>query len=120
MCSFQCSLRFHHHFTLFQDTSRRYENKAGSFITGIDVTSKVIFMLWLFNILKIQKHMMLPNKIWRTRSFSASSQNCTSSRLVAHGLHKRSLRCQSEKFSGASSPVFYECSEKQIHTLVYI
>lgn len=26
---------------LFQDTSRRYENKAGSFITGIDVTSKV-------------------------------------------------------------------------------
>uniref|UniRef100_A0A670JSJ3 Nuclear cap-binding protein subunit 3 n=1 Tax=Podarcis muralis TaxID=64176 RepID=A0A670JSJ3_PODMU len=24
----------------FQDTSRRYENKAGSFITGIDVTSK--------------------------------------------------------------------------------
>uniref|UniRef100_A0A8C6VDH1 Nuclear cap-binding protein subunit 3 n=1 Tax=Naja naja TaxID=35670 RepID=A0A8C6VDH1_NAJNA len=25
---------------LFQDTSRRYENKAGSFITGIDVTSK--------------------------------------------------------------------------------
>uniref|UniRef100_A0A8C4JSN8 Nuclear cap-binding protein subunit 3 n=1 Tax=Dromaius novaehollandiae TaxID=8790 RepID=A0A8C4JSN8_DRONO len=30
----------HHHFALFQDTSRRYENKAGSFITGIDVTSK--------------------------------------------------------------------------------
>lgn len=25
----------------FQDTSRRYENKAGAFITGIDVNSKV-------------------------------------------------------------------------------
>uniref|UniRef100_A0A8B9TQ19 Nuclear cap-binding protein subunit 3 n=1 Tax=Anas platyrhynchos TaxID=8839 RepID=A0A8B9TQ19_ANAPL len=37
---FQCSLRFHRCFALFQDTSRRYENKAGSFITGIDVTSK--------------------------------------------------------------------------------
>lgn len=27
--------------TFSQDTSRRYENKAGAFITGIDVTSKV-------------------------------------------------------------------------------
>lgn len=26
---------------VFQDTSRRYENKAGAFITGIDVNSKV-------------------------------------------------------------------------------
>lgn len=26
---------------IFQDTSRRYENKAGAFITGIDVNSKV-------------------------------------------------------------------------------
>lgn len=26
---------------VFQDTSRRYENKAGTFITGIDVNSKV-------------------------------------------------------------------------------
>lgn len=26
---------------VLQDTSRRYENKAGAFITGIDVTSKV-------------------------------------------------------------------------------
>lgn len=130
MCCFQCTLRFHHHFALFQDTSRRYENKAGSFITGIDVTSKVIFVLWLFNILsflplerwnyfiypgvqvmqlvwitvcvpKIQKPIVLPNKIWRARSFSDSSQNCTSSKqAVAHELHKRS--CQSKKFSGLS------------------
>uniref|UniRef100_A0A8B9TMU9 Nuclear cap-binding protein subunit 3 n=1 Tax=Anas platyrhynchos TaxID=8839 RepID=A0A8B9TMU9_ANAPL len=35
-----CCLIFHRCFALFQDTSRRYENKAGSFITGIDVTSK--------------------------------------------------------------------------------
>ncbi|KAL4684050.1 hypothetical protein H8959_021744 [Pygathrix nigripes] len=29
---------------LIPDTSRRYENKAGSFITGIDVTSKATFV----------------------------------------------------------------------------
>jgi len=38
---------------LFQDTSRRYENKAGSFITGIDVTSKVIFVLWFFEVFQL-------------------------------------------------------------------
>lgn len=35
VASFHCCL------SVSQDTSRRYENKAGAFITGIDVNSKV-------------------------------------------------------------------------------
>uniref|UniRef100_A0A8C5NUL9 Nuclear cap-binding protein subunit 3 n=1 Tax=Jaculus jaculus TaxID=51337 RepID=A0A8C5NUL9_JACJA len=49
---------------LIPDTSRRYENKAGSFITGIDVTSKVRqTMIYVFSLIRGELNELAGEKI---------------------------------------------------------